>query len=228
MADLIEVRVNGKSVRDAVAENRTRQLDRLSNALVVTTRLAKTIKARALRGQFATRAKPYRTGGRYDPRTGQMSAYYISEGYQAAVGAPFRKFQSSAHFHRVVGKQVAGNVTGGMWTGLRVRNFGTKGAVIEFTGRSLGMRIKKRSRGKPNQRVKVGNKLKAASVFKSLRVNVIQPNDREIEALGTAAVTVLAESISFGGKPQVTPSGDRTLARRLVDDIRAGRVTNYL
>jgi hypothetical protein len=132
MADLVEVRVNGKT------------------ALVVATRMAKTIRQRAQRGDFATKPKPYRTGGRYDPRTGQMSPYFISEGYKEKLGAPFRRFQSSAHFHRVVGRRVAGNVTGGLWAGLRVRNFGISGAVIEFTGRSLGMRIKKRSRGKPN------------------------------------------------------------------------------
>jgi hypothetical protein len=228
MADLVEVRVNGKTIRDAVAENRTQQLDRVANALVVATRMAKTIRQRAQRGDFATKPKPYRTGGRYDPRTGQMSPYYISEGYQEKLGAPFRRFQSSAHFHRVVGRRVAGNVTGGLWAGLRVRNFGISGAVIEFTGRSLGMRIKKRSRGKPNQRVKVGNRLKAATVFRSLGVNIIQPQDKEIEALGTAAAFVVAESVSFGDRPTLDASGDRTLARALVDDIRTGRVTRYL
>jgi len=149
MADLVEVRVNGKEIAAAIAENRTQQLDRVANALVVATRMAKTIKRRAQRGEFATKPRPYRTGGRYDPRTGQMSPYYISEGYQEKLGAPFRRFQSSAHFHRVVGRRVAGNITGGLWAGLRVRNFGVEGAIIEFTGKSIGMRIKKLKRARP-------------------------------------------------------------------------------
>ena len=228
MADLVEVRVNGKEIAAAIAENRTQQLDRVANALVVATRMAKTIRQRAQRGDFATKPKPYRTSGRYDPRTGQMSPYFISEGYKEKLGAPFRRFQSSAHFHRVVGRRVAGNITGGLWAGLRVRNFGVEGAIIEFTGKSIGMRIKKLKKGKTNQRVNVANRRKAATVFRTLKVNIIQPQDKEIESLGTAAAFVVAESVSFGDKPTLSPSGDRTLARALVDDIRTGRVTRYL
>ena len=227
MVDAIEVRVNGKSIRDAVAQNRTQQLDRLSNAIVVTTRLAKTIRQRAQRGDFATSRLPYSSRRKTD-RSGRRSFYYISEGYQDKIGAPKRRYATSLEMHRMSGKMIAGNVSGGMWTGLRVRNFGTKGAVIEFSGRSLGMRIKKRSRGKPNQRVNVGNRRKAATVYKTLKVNVIQPKDAEIQALGTAAVEVLGMITAFGAPTKITPSGNRTLARRLVDDIRAGRVTNYL
>ena len=226
MADLVEVRVNGKTIRDAVAENRTADLQLVSNALVVTTRLAKTIRKRAQRGLFATSRLPYNAtvrGSKSRPRW-----YFISEGYQQKVGAPQRRYLHSNDFHSKSGKMIAGNITGGMWKGLRVRNFGVRGAIIEFTGRSLGSRIKKRSRGKPNQRVKVGNRRKAATVFKTLKVNVIAPRDQEIEALGTAAVEVLGTLTAFGAPVTVQPSGDRTLARALVEDIRTGRVTRYL
>ena len=226
MADLVEVRVNGKSIRDAVAENRTADLQLVANALVVTTRLAKTIRKRAQRGHFATARLPYNATARKNK--GRPSWYFISEGYQKQAGAPQRRYRHSLDFHVKAGKMIAGNITGGMWKGLRVRNFGVRGAIIEFTGRSLGSRIKKRSRGKPNQRVKVGNRRKAATVYKTLKVNVIAPRDQEIDALGTAAVEVLGMLTAFGAPVTVQPSGDRTLARALVDDIRTGRVTRYL
>ena len=57
---------------------------------------------------------------------------------------------------------------------------------------------------------------------------MIAPRDQEIDALGTAAVEVLGMLTAFGAPVTVQPSGDRTLARALVDDIRTGRVTRYL
>lgn len=225
--DLVLVRVNGKTVPEAIAENRISELNRLSAALVTVTRLAKTIRQRAQRGDFATKRRPYRTGGKWDSKQGMIRKYFISKGYAQATGAPFRKFFSSAHFHKVIGRQTAGNISGGMWRGLEVRNFGTNGALIEFKGKSVGALIKKTSRGY-NQNVKIGNKRKAKTVLLTLKVNVIQPKDSEIEALGSAAVEVLGQSIAFGAPVTVQPSGDRALARALVDDIRTGRVTRYL
>ena len=131
-------------------------------------------------------------------------------------------------FHRQVGKMAGGNVTGGMWSGLRVRNFGTRGALIEFAGRSMGARIKKRKSGSLNQRVNIGNKRKAATVWRTLKVNVIQPKDGEIQAVATAIVEVLGLSTAFGAPVKVRGSGDRALARQLVQSIETGRVTNYL
>jgi len=46
---------------------------------------------------------------------------------------------SSDLWHKIARKDDASfNRTGGMWAGLRVRNFGAKGAIIEFAGRSEG------------------------------------------------------------------------------------------
>jgi hypothetical protein len=225
--DAIEVRIGGKTVKDALAANRIGQLGQLSRAIVATTRLAKAVRVRAQRGDFATQRRPYRARGVWDPNQNKFSSYFISEGYKRALGARYQRYQSSAAFHTDVGRQVAGNITGGMWSGLRVRNFGTRGAVIEFSGRSLGSRIKSGKR-RTNENVKVANRLKAASVYKSLAINVIQPSDAEINALGTAAVTVVAKATSFGGRPTINASGDRALARQLVSDIEAGRVTRYL
>lgn len=226
--DLVLVRVNGKKVPEAIAQNRFDRIENLSRALITVTRLAKTIRKRAQRGRFASQRRPYRTGGKWDSQKGEIRNYYISEGYAEAVNAPFRKFKSSAHFHTVIGKQVAGNVSGGLWKGLEVRNIGTRGAIIEFKGRSMGAVIKRTSRGKFKQRNNIGNKKKAATVWLTLRVNIIQPLPKEIEAIGAAAVEVWGKSVAYGAKPDLKISGDRALARQLVRDIEDGRVTRYL
>ncbi len=228
MSDLVEVRISGKAVANALKANDFAQLDKLTNALAVTTRLAKTIKQRAMRGDFATQRRPYRTRGRYIPSIGRMLPFFVSEGYAEKTGAGKRKFKSSEEFHRKIGKMAGGNVTGGMWSGLRVRNFGTRAAVIEFAGKSMGSRIKKLKRGRTNQRVNVANRLKAATVWRTLKFNLIQPKDKEIQALATAIADVLGHAICFGAPLKVRGSGDRALARHLVQSIETGRVTNYL
>jgi len=225
--DLVLVRVNGKTVRDAVAENRISELNRLSAALVTVTRLAKTIRQRAQRGDFATKRRPYRTGGKWDSKQGMIRKYFISKGYAQATGAPFRKFFSSAHFHKVIGKGVAGNISGGMWSGLEVRNIGTSGAIIEFKGKSVGALIKKTKRGY-NQRVNIGNKRKARTVYLTLKVNVIQPKDREIASIGDAAVVAWGKAIGYGATADIKLNGDRALSRQIVRDVEDNRVTRYL
>lgn len=226
--DLVLVRVNGKAVPKAIEQNRLDLVNNLSRALIVTTRLAKTIRKRAQLGKFASQRRPYRTGGKWDSKQGMIRKYWISEGYAEAVNAPFRKFFSSAHFHKVIGRQVAGNISGGMWKGLEVRNIGTRGAIIEFKGRSMGAIIKRTSRGKFKQRNLVGNKRKARTVWLTLKVNVIQPTQREIDSIGAAAVVVWGKAIAYGATADIKLNGDRALARQLVRDIEDGRVTRYL
>jgi hypothetical protein len=221
--EAVEVRIGGKTVKDALAANRMGILGRLSRAIVVTTRLAKTVRIRAQAGDYATSRLAYSSR-----KLGPRSWYFISQGYADALGARKRRYEHSLDFHRSNNRMIAGNITGGMWSGLRVRNFGTKGAVIEFAGRSIGAQIKKRRRGKANQRVMVGNRRKSATVYRTLKVNVIQPNDEEIKALGSAVVEVVGRLTAFGAPTKVQSSGDRALARQLVSDIEAGRVTRYL
>ena len=225
--DLVLVRVNGKTVPKAIAENRLDLVNNLSRALIVTTRLAKTIRQRAQRGDFATKRRPYRTGGKWDSKQGMIRKYFISKGYAQATGAPFRKFFSSAHFHKVIGKGVAGNISGGMWSGLEVRNIGTSGAIIEFKGKSVGALIKKTKRGY-NQRVNIGNKRKARTVYLTLKVNVIQPKDREIASIGDAAVVAWGKAIGYGATADIKLNGDRALSRQIVRDVEDNRVTRYL
>ena len=218
MSDPIEVRIGGKTVQEAIAANDLQAINRLSAALTTAARLARTMRARAMRGDFASQPRPYST----------RRPYIISESYAQAIGTRKRSYAGSEAMHGETGRTIPGNITGGMWGGLRVRNFGAVGAVIEFAGRSLGSRIKANKRG-TNQRVQVANRLKGAQVWKRLRINPIQPTIREIQGVGTALTALAARALAFGGRTQITStSGDAILARELVADIEAGRVTRYL
>lgn len=218
MSDPIEVRIGGKTVQRAVEANDLEAIGRLSAALTTAARLAKTVRARAMRGRFATQP------GAYSVRR----PYIVSKEYGDKIGIKKRSWPGSKAFHAQVARPVA-NISGGMWEGIRVRNFGVSGAVIEFAGRSLGSEIKMRKRGEPNQRVMVANRKKAAQVYFRLKLNPLQPTDREIEGIGAAVTQLAAKATSFGVEPKITrASGDLILARELVADIEAGRVTRYL
>lgn len=109
------------------------------------------------------------------------------------VGERAWYWKSSAAFHRVARKDDRSfDRSGGMWSGLRVRNFGQKGAIIEFAGRTIGQSMKKAVRRdrKGNVRQtytpqKATNALKAWSVFATKSINLMQPQpalQQEFEA----------------------------------------------
>lgn len=91
-------------------------------------------------------------------------------------------------WHKIARKDDASfNRTGGMWSGLRVRNFGANGAIIEFAGKSEGQTGEwKASRGrrkngeqrKQKWSGKVNNGLKAWTVFRTQRVILTMPDVR--------------------------------------------------
>ena len=218
-SDPIKVTVSGKPLNKAIAAGQSRRLQRLANALVIATRLARHVRQRAQAGDFATEARNY----------GLSRPYLISEGYAEELGITRRGFKNSREFHQHVGRK-PGNLTGGMWRGLQVRNFSVKGAVIEFARSSIGSRIKKNKRS-TNQRVTAQNRFKSARVFKRLRINVLQPKQSEIGSVGAAITVVTGELTAFGGKTRVKDGperSDQALARALARDIRAGRITRYL
>ncbi len=212
--DPIDVRIGGKAIQKAIAGDDRAALENVSRAIIVCARLVENARKRAKRGRYATPPRPYSL----------RRPYIVSKAYAEALGSSKLVYKSSAAFHGSQGKH-AGNVTGGMWSGLRVRNYGAKGAVAEFAGRSLGSRIKRRKRGGANHNVKVANKKKAARLFSRLRVNPIQPTAVELEALSSATTLVLGENISasMGGKNGGSVGGgDMLLMRRIVDDLKRG------
>jgi hypothetical protein len=112
-------------------------LKRLSLAIDVAVATAEHIRNRAERGHFATVPKPY--AGEPQAKNKRRRKYVISKAYAQAMGVQETKWASSAALHRAAGG-TPGYTTGGMWKGMRVRNYGTEGAVIEFAGSSLGSR----------------------------------------------------------------------------------------
>ncbi len=116
----------------------------LAVSMAVARATAAHIRRRILGGKTATPPRPY-FGPRapiLDKRTGKPRRrfYYISPAYAAELGIPGQtRWASSSEFHRHVGvRPGTGHVTGGMWKGLQVRNFGSQGALIEFARSSLG------------------------------------------------------------------------------------------
>jgi hypothetical protein len=178
----VSVRYTKKAQADASLMAKLRQPMALGEAM------AQVVAGRVQRrGQLATAAKPYSS------RTSSGSKrrpYTIGDAYAAELGLTQSRFRSSEEFHQQAGTRPGTyRVTGGMWSGLQVRNFGSSAVVIDFAGSTLGSarqssRTKTgRARSKP---VKVRNQEKAARVFNASRVNVIQPTDAEQEACGAA------------------------------------------
>ena len=117
---------------------------RLAVSMAVARATAFHIRRRVLGGDTATAPRPYH--GPFPPIISKRSGrprkhfYNISPAYAARLGIEgHTRWASSAAFHRHVGvRPGTAHVTGGMWKGLQVRNYGSEGALIEFARSSLG------------------------------------------------------------------------------------------
>lgn len=138
------------------------------------------------------------------------------------VGERAWYWKSSAAFHRVARKDDHSfDRSGGMWSGLRVRNFGQKAAIIEFAGRTIGQTMKKSVRRDRKGNVrntytpqKATNALKAWTVFASKSVNLLQPNKALQRQFEDAVTVVVAgwlgtqiDSNKMVGLPSLTGRG---------------------
>ena len=141
-------------------------------------------------------------------------------------------WKNNQTWHRVARKDDASfDRTGGMWSGLRVRNFGANAGIIEFAGRSEGQSgeyKKKRGRvreGESRAEVfssKVNNAFKAWTVFNETGVLVVAPSKAAQDALEDAVLATATEwSIAVVGG-SVTPKDSVTsgLAREFRDAMR--------
>lgn len=147
------------------------------------------IKRRAMRGELATKARPYSASSK-DRKSGRP-AYIVAQAYSERTDAGKENWgDSSADWHRKAGS-VPGNTTGLMWRGAQARNSGNRNAVMDFGGSSIGtssvatVRRKETKKGtKTTARVgrKVRNQWKASAVFRSLGANVLQPTESEVQA----------------------------------------------
>lgn len=195
---------------------------KLAAPMAIGETLAKRLLERVSKqGQLATPAKPYsRRRGRYE----------ISDEYAAKIGAQRTRYSSSAQFHNSVGVQPGSfRVSGAMWAGLQVRNVGSNAVILDFAGSSLGSQIQKkttasgRTRNKPT---KVRNQTKAGAIFSRSGVNVIQPRDNEIEAMG-AAVTRWSQrmlgAILGGDGGTFTTTADQQLLQQILQRYDGSR-----
>lgn len=116
--------------------------------------------------------------------------------------------------------------TGGMWKGLRVRNWGGNGAIIEFAGQSVGQTgsmVKRRGRRKEGEDVvyerksKVNNALKAWTVFAQTGILVVKPDPQTQQAFEDAAAA-LAErwGAKVLGGTDIAPSVRGALAQEFL------------
>lgn len=122
------------------------------------------------------------------------------------------------------------NRTGGMWAGLRVRNFGAKGAIIEFSGKSEGQSGEwKASRGRTKEgqakkekwNSKVSNNLKAWTVFKNRKVLLIEPDDKTQKAFEIAVNEFVNQwaADQIGAKTRGIGAGG-SLSARFLDALK--------
>lgn len=219
---------------------------RLQQPMAYQTALAKILVTRAMKGVFATPAKPYKSAATAGPK--KKKAYYISPQYAVELALGLQtKFASSAEMHQIAGIRAAGHASGAMWKGLQVRNFGSKGAVIEFGGSSLGSSstrtaISRRVTGpvqkgqqaprsihqedgsvKYRRKPKlVRNSEKAGRVFKNSRVGLLQPTQNEYNAIHAAFLFRAGQVVNeaFGLKaPGGQPTGDPALYREIMKEF---------
>ena len=183
-------------------------MSRLAQPMALGEALAHRVSQRvSQRGDTATAAKAYagermrRGRTRKDGSIGKPRpfGFVVSKDYAQAIGLQDTWFESSADFHRKANVRAGSfRVSGGMWSGLQVRNVGSSGVVVDFAGSSLGSsrQSSRTASGRARRRaVKVRNQLKAGTVFRTSGVNVIQPKDNETDAL-VAAVCRWSQNIT--------------------------------
>ena len=181
-------------------------------------------KKRIARGKTATPAQAYRTTGRM--RWGKDRGYVISTLYASRTKARGTvRFDSSAGFHARAGGH-PGYVTGLMLKGLTARTRGTTQVTMMAEGSSIGSGTyfrwiaageKGNKRGK-KRKLKTGkfvrNQWKLNSVWRGVRVNVIQPTIDEVTAM-SASVAVGLHRETFAALAGVSALGDKKVQRQL-------------
>jgi hypothetical protein len=148
-------------------------------------------------------------------------------------GSGLKVYESSHVMHKRAGTRHGSfRVTGGMWGGLSVGVTG-KSSVIRFRGKSHGQEVRtlirktKRFRGGARQgRVslaKPSNALKAASIWRSLKINPLALSTYEVGAIAEGVAVASVRSIK-----QLGPAGVETVAAPLSGALQADIVRRLL
>lgn len=140
-------------------------------------------------------------------------------------------WKDSATWHWITRKDDSSfNRTGGMWAGLRVRNYGAKGAVIEFAGQSEGQTgVWRKGRGRRNtsKRVswklskRVPNVLKAWTVFEEKKFLLVEPDKKTQQAFESAIEAWAAKwtAGNFGSEMKLNSATGGPLRVRFLDAL---------
>lgn len=204
-------------------------------ALALARESARHVQARARRGDFVTVPKRYKNKAFW--KNGAVKKYRVSKPYAQAAGVGSQtEWDSSAEFHRATGR-APGDVSGGMWAGLRVRNWGTTGSIVEFARSSMGAFPKpvrqsqtrkrltdaerqQRAEARVAKPTKAQNRFKAYALFKALNIGVLQHKPQETQAIASAVAVVSAKQLaaSFGGTLRIGGNtGNPALYRAIVE-----------
>lgn len=207
-------------------------------ALAIAKESARHVQWRARRGDFATVPKRYKNKEFW--KNGAVKKFRVSKPYaqQAGVGGQ-TEWDSSAEFHRSVGK-AQGDVSGGMWAGLQVRNWGSTGSIVEFARSSMASapkrikqpRVRKalteaekqqRAEARTAKPTKVQNRVKADAVFRALKIGLLQHKPQETQAITAAVSAVTGKQLAsaFGGTLRIGGDTGNTALYRAIVESRA-------
>tara|TARA_E500000331_G_C17224338_1_gene699623 strand:+ start:725 stop:1408 length:684 start_codon:yes stop_codon:yes gene_type:complete len=155
---------------------------------------------------------------------------YVSRAYQeeAMVVAPDpnrpARFENSADFHkRARVKKGTYFVTGGMWSGLVVTNWGgdLNKALIKFRRSSTAIKAPSRlqRKAKPRKKWRISNNLKAFVVKRVHGVHVLDQFDDEVQAMADAVShkgLVMLKEVFGGEQVNFTIDGNKRLFERII------------
>lgn len=136
---MIDIAVTVKWSKGAQDPASTIKAD-LHQPMAIALAMAEHLRYRVGVGEFATQPRPFSTRpGLTRSGKPKVLGYYVAPAYADKLGLGKAAYHDSAAFHRATGAIAGmGRVTGGMWAGLQVRNWGNDKAIIEFGMSSLG------------------------------------------------------------------------------------------
>lgn len=157
--------------------------------------------------------------GRKWPAFGRRPVYF-SDAYRQQAGLAKAWYASSQLMHAALSHQKGFFVTGGMWGGLQVRGSGRDSAIIDFGGSSIGRGVNKIERTRKGKTVLVNkpavvrNSQKAGGIFTALKINVLRPEQSELDTAAAVLVERIANNwaVAAGGDPGKARVTDPRLA----------------
>lgn len=179
----IPIKLIGKVGKEKNAET----IARLEPSLKMAQVLAEYIRARVLREAMIPSSVE---GGKVRHAFSTRRKVTVNRRYMAKVGLSNNQktWKSSKEFMDAAGSKAGdASTSGGLWKGLRVRNYGAKGATIEFYGKSIGRAVRWRKSWKEIHRLKreelaaayARKKTKSGKLSKAARKQIARATSRD-------------------------------------------------